>query len=70
MKYKSEIFYFEIKKDTEMYTEYFHAKAEQERRKNFIDGFIARNFDPDFQHQVDYSDGLKLTLSAKDMERY
>ena len=66
---KTEIF-FKIKKDTEMYTEYFHAKAEQERRKNFIDGFITRNFDPDFQHQVDYSDGLKLTLSPKDMEKY
>ena len=70
MKNKSEVFYFEVKKDYEMYAEYFHAKAEQERYKNFVNGFIARNFDPDFQHHTDYTGGLTLTLSDKDMAMY
>lgn len=70
MKNKSEVFYFDVKKDSEMYAEYFHAKAEQERYKNFVNGFIARNFDPDFQHHTDYTGGLTLTLSDKDMAMY
>ena len=66
---KTKIF-FKVNKDTELYTAYFHAKTEQERRKEFIDGFIARNFDPDFQHHTDYTGGLTLTLSDKDMAMY
>lgn len=69
MEKKTEL-YFKVNKGTKMYSDYFSNKAEQEKYKKFVDEFIARNFDPDFQHRADYSGGLTLTLSEKDMAKY
>ena len=68
MEKKTEL-YFKVNKGTKMYSDYFSNKAEQEKYKSFVDGFIARNFDPDFQHRTDYT-GLTLTLSEKDIAMY